>query len=138
MNHIVSRASSIPTDAKRHGKRRQAASRLLARSHLYGRSSGLSCRSLDEIRAHEGQDFDLRQLRATENSYTFVMIDIEAKLNCERHIADLTLRIAQLKQGSGAGSDVLVQPSSSTCCNRTLDGWEDRKKSLAEPLSDSH
>jgi hypothetical protein len=38
---------------------------------------------LDEIRAHEGQDFDLRQLQATENSYTFVMIDIEAKLKCE-------------------------------------------------------
>ena len=36
------------------------------------------------------------------------MIDIEAKLNCERHIADLTLRIAQLKEGSGAGSDVLA------------------------------
>jgi hypothetical protein len=93
---------------------------------------------LDEIRAHEGQDFDLRQLQATENSYTFVMIDIEAKLNCERHIADLTLRIAQLKEGSGAGSDVLASAEFIDLLQQTLDGWEDRKKSLAEPLSDSH
>ena len=65
------------------------------------------------------------------------MTDLDSKLRCERVIADLTVRIAQLK-GSGRGSEVLASAAFIDLLQQTLDGWEDRKKSLAEPLSDSH
>jgi hypothetical protein len=42
--------------------------------------------------------FDLCQWQASKDS--FVMIDIEAKLNCERHIADL--KLCPAKRGFGA------------------------------------
>ena len=60
------------------------------------------------------------------------MIDIEAKLNCERHIADLKLRIAQLKAGSRLGSDTLSSAEFIDLLQQTLDSWEERKKTLAE------
>ena len=60
------------------------------------------------------------------------MIDIEAKLNCERHIADLKLRLTQLKDGSGLGSDTLSSAEFIDLLQQTLDSWEERKKTLAE------
>ncbi|MGZ4883371.1 MAG: hypothetical protein ACXV2A_05690 [Halobacteriota archaeon] len=60
------------------------------------------------------------------------MIDFDAELNCERHIADLKLRIAQLKAGSGLGIDVLASAEFIDLLQQTLDSWEKRKKTLAE------
>ena len=77
--------------------------------------------------------FDLRQLQATENSYTFVMITIEEKLRCEWHIADLKRRIAQLKAGSGLGSDVLPPARFIRLLQETLDSWEQRKRLAERP-----
>jgi hypothetical protein len=53
----------------------------------------------------------------------FLTIPATRKLNCERHIADLTLRI---------GSDVLASAEFIDFLQQPLDGWEERKKSLAE------
>lgn len=76
--------------------------------------------------------------QATEYSYTFPMSTIEEKLNCERHIADLKLRIAQLKEGSHLGSDVLPSGQFIDLLQQTLDSWEERKKTLTEPVSERH
>jgi hypothetical protein len=83
----------------------------------------------EEIR-RENRCFDLRQLQATEDFYTLAMISIEAKLNCERHIADLKLCIAQLKAGSRLGSDVSAEFID--LLQHNLDSWEERKKTLAD------
>ena len=56
------------------------------------------------------------------------MTSIEAELNCEWHIADLTLRIAQLKESSGLASDVLASAEFIDLLQQTLDSWEERKK----------
>ena len=58
------------------------------------------------------------------------MTSIEAKLNCEWHIADLKLRIAQLKAGSRLGSDASAEFID--LLEQTLDSWEQRKKTLVE------
>ena len=76
--------------------------------------------------------FDLHQLQATEDFYTLAMISIETKLNCEWHIADLKLRIAQLKAGSGLGSDALASAEFVELLQQTLNSWEERKKTLAD------
>ena len=60
------------------------------------------------------------------------MISIEAKLNCEWHIADLKLRIAQLKEGSRLGSDGLASAEFIDLLQHNLDSWEERKKTLVE------
>ena len=60
------------------------------------------------------------------------MIDIEARLECEGHIADLKLRIAQLKAGSGLGSDALASAEFIDLLQHNLDSWEERKKTLAD------
>jgi hypothetical protein len=67
-------------------------------------------RTISSVINPEGAALDLHQWQATENSYTFVMINIEEELNSERHIADLKLRIARLT--------CCHQPSLSTCCKR--------------------
>ena len=59
------------------------------------------------------------------------MTDLDSKLTCERVIADLTVRIAQLKD-SGHGSDVLASAEFIDLLQQTLDSWEKRKKTLAE------
>ena len=59
------------------------------------------------------------------------MTDLDSKLRCERVIADLTVRIAQLK-GSGRGSDALASAEFIDLLQQTLDGWEERKKTLVE------
>jgi hypothetical protein len=76
--------------------------------------------------------FVLRQLQATEDFYIRVMTDIEAKLNCEWHIADLKLRLAQLKKGSRLGSHGLASSEFVELLQQTLNSWEERKKTLAE------
>ena len=50
--------------------------------------------------------FDIHQLHSPASHYRDRMSDIDAKLaRCEHHIADLALRIAELKETStGAGS----------------------------------
>ena len=58
------------------------------------------------------------------------MTSIEAKLNCDWHIADLTLRLAQLKEGSRLGSDASAEFID--LLEQTLDSWEERKKTLAD------
>ena len=58
------------------------------------------------------------------------MSSIEAKPNCEWHIADLKLRIAQLKAGSRLGSDVSAEYID--LLQHNLDSWEERKKTLVE------
>ena len=60
------------------------------------------------------------------------MTNIEAKLNCEWHIADLKLRIAQLKEGSRLGSDRRASAEFIDLLQHTLNNWEERKKTLAE------
>ena len=86
---------------------------------------------VDESSSRRFCSFSSHQLQATENFYIRVMTSIEAKLNCEWHIADLKLRIAQLKAGSGLGSDV---PSAEfiDLLQHNLDSWEERKKTLVE------
>ena len=64
--------------------------------------------------------------------YIRVMISIEAKLNCEWHIADLKLRLAQLKAGSGLGIEVSASAEFLNLLQHNLDSWEDRKKTLVE------
>ena len=65
------------------------------------------------------------------------MISIEAKLNCEWHIADLQIRIAQLKERSGLDSDAaLASAEFVELLQQTLNSWEERKKSLTEPVSE--
>ena len=67
------------------------------------------------------------------------MMSIEAKLNCEWHIADLQIRIAQLKERSGLDSDAaLASAEFIDLLQETLDGWEQRKKTLTEPVSQRH
>jgi hypothetical protein len=66
------------------------------------------------------------------------MSTIEEKLNCERHIADLKIRIAQLKVGSGLGSGVLPPAQFIDLLQETLDSWEKRKEALTEPISERH
>ncbi len=58
------------------------------------------------------------------------MTSIEAKLNCDWHIADLTLRLAQLKEGSRLGSDASAEFID--LLEQNLDSWEERKKTLAD------
>jgi hypothetical protein len=71
--------------------------------------------------------------KATEASYILIMISIEAKLNCEWHIADLQIRIAQLKERSGLGCDAaLASAEFVELLQQTLNSWEERKKTLAE------
>ena len=60
------------------------------------------------------------------------MTSIEAKLNCEWHIADLKLRLAQLKAGSELGTDVSASAEFINLLQHNLDSWEDRKKTLVE------
>ena len=60
------------------------------------------------------------------------MTSIEAILNCEWHIADLNLRLAQLKAGSELGTDVSASAQFLNLLQHNLDIWEDRKKMLAD------
>ena len=58
-----------------------------------------------------------------------VMTSIEAILNCKWHIADLQMRLAQLKESSGLGSDAaLASAEFVELLQHNLDSWEDRKK----------
>ena len=67
------------------------------------------------------------------------MISIEAKLNCEWHIADLQIRIAQLKERSGLDSDAaLASAEFVELLQQTLNSWEERKKTLTETVSERH
>ena len=59
------------------------------------------------------------------------MTDLDSKLRCERVIADLTVRIAQLKD-SGRGSEVLASTEFIDLLQQTLNSWEERKKTLAD------
>jgi hypothetical protein len=59
------------------------------------------------------------------------MTDLDSKLRCERVIADLTVRIAQLKE-SGRGGDVLASAELVELLQQTLNSWEERKKTLVE------
>ena len=61
-----------------------------------------------------------------------VMTSIEAILNCEWHIADLKLRLAELKAGSELGTDVSASAQFLNLLQHNLDIWEDRKKMLAD------
>ena len=58
------------------------------------------------------------------------MPSIEAKLSCERHIADLKLRLAQVKEGSLLGGDALASAEFIDLLQHNLDSWEERKKIL--------
>ena len=48
-------------------------------------------------------------------------------------IADLKLRLAQLKAGSELGTDVSPSAEFINLLQHNLDTWENRKKTLAEP-----
>jgi len=61
------------------------------------------------------------------------MTSIEAILNCEWHIADLKLRLAQLKAGSELATDVSASAEFINLLQHNLDTWENRKKTLVEP-----
>ena len=60
------------------------------------------------------------------------MTSIEAKLNCEWHITDLKLRIAQLKEGSRLGSHGRASAEFIDLLQHNLDSWEELKKTLVE------
>ena len=64
--------------------------------------------------------------------YIRVMVSIEAKLNCEWHITDLKLRLAQLKTCSELGADASASAEFINLLQHNLDSWEDRKKTLVE------
>ena len=58
--------------------------------------------------------------------------EIDDKLaRSERHIADLTLRIAELKEAS-KGSGMLASATLITMLQRTLECWEKHKASLID------
>ena len=71
-------------------------------------------------------------MQATEVFYIRVMVSIEAKLNCEWHITDLKLRLAQLKTCSELGADASASAEFINLLQHNLDSWEDRKKTLVE------
>ena len=73
-----------------------------------------------------------QRIASGEEFYILIMISIEAKLNCEWHIADLKLRLAQLKAGSELGADVSASAEFINLLQHNLDSWEDRKKTLVE------
>ena len=77
--------------------------------------------------SQEGQ-----RIASEEEFYILILISIEAKLNCEWHIADLKLRLAQLKAGSELGADVSASAEFINLLQHNLDSWEDRKKTLVE------
>ena len=60
------------------------------------------------------------------------MTDLDLKLRCERVIADLTVRIAQLKEGSRLGSHGWASAEFIDLLQQTLESWEERKKTLVE------
>ena len=60
------------------------------------------------------------------------MTDLDSKLSCERHIADLKLRLAQVKEGSRLGGDALASAEFIDLLQHNLDSWEQRKKTLVE------
>ena len=49
-------------------------------------------------------------------------------------IADLTVRIAQLKEGSRLGSNRLASAEFIDLLQQTLESWEERIKTLTEPV----
>ena len=52
-------------------------------------------------------------------------------LGCEQHIADLTLRINQLKETSPNSGSGLVTPADFIrLLQKTLESWQDRKRTL--------
>ena len=54
-------------------------------------------------------------------------------LRCEQHIADLTLRINQLKEASpSAGSGTFASAEYIELLQKTLESWQERKKTLAD------
>jgi hypothetical protein len=62
----------------------------------------------------------------------FNMLD-DAKFRCERHIADLTLPIATLKENSPReGTGLLAAAELIEQLQQTLDRWQQRKKALTE------
>ena len=87
---------------------------------------------VDESSSRRFCSFSSHQLHTTEDFYIRVMTNIEAKLNCEWHIADLKLRIAQLKAGSRLASDGLASAEFIDLLQHNLDSWEERKETLVE------
>jgi hypothetical protein len=60
------------------------------------------------------------------------MSEIDDKLaRCERHIVDLTLRIAELKEAS-KGTGMLASATLITMLQRTLESWERHKATLTD------
>ena len=84
----------------------------------------------------QGRAYSTKSLAVISNALrsarSGVMTSIEAKLNCEWHIADLKLRLAQLKAGSELGTDVSASAEFINLLQHNLDSWEDRKKTLVE------
>jgi hypothetical protein len=63
------------------------------------------------------------------------MLDHESKLaRCEQHIADLALRIADLKEGSSASSGFVNSHEFVDLLQQTLESWQEQKKALAAKL----
>jgi hypothetical protein len=64
--------------------------------------------------------------------FAFLMLDPDFRLiRCERHIADLTLRIAELKGASSPlGSGLIHSPELIELLQRTLESWQEHKRSL--------
>ena len=62
------------------------------------------------------------------------MTDLDSKLRCERVIADLTVRIAQLKEGSRLGSHGRASAEFIDLLQQALESWEERIKTLTEPV----
>ena len=77
--------------------------------------------------SQEGQ-----RIASEEDFYILIMISIEAKLNCEWHITDLKLRLAQLKTCSELGADASASAEFINLLQRNLDSCEYRKKILAK------
>ena len=74
--------------------------------------------------------FDLYQLQGSKSRYSINMSDVDFTLRCEQQIADLTLRITELKRTSpNAGSGSLL-----ALLQETLEAWQERKKRLTASL----
>jgi hypothetical protein len=60
------------------------------------------------------------------------MSDLYLRLRCDRHIAELTHRIAELKKAPpSGGSEKLASAELIELLQKRLESWQERKKMLA-------
>jgi hypothetical protein len=85
-------------------------------------------------------EFNLTSVNGDRREVVFRwrMLNHESKLaRCDQHIADLALRIAELKEtSSAAGSGFLDSRESVELLQGTLDSWQEHKRTFALPAAE--